>query len=165
MLRKMVFGLFMALIAAALLVPAGAAKAEDAKALKAKVSKAAEYLSQKGEAGLAEFSDTKSDWAKNPYIFVYDLKGTIVAHGANPKLVGKNLMGLKDVKGKMFAAEFVAVAKNPGKGWVDYWWPKKDSKVPEQKVSYVMRVPNHNMLVGAGLNNFTKEQAIKEAGE
>ena len=164
MLKFVSTGLLVALVALFSVVPCDIAQAEDAKAAKAKVEKAAEYLSQKGEAGLAEFSDTNSEWAQPPYIFVYDLKGNIIAHGANPKLVGKNLMGLKDVKGKMFAAEFVAVAKDPGQGWVEYWWPKKGTKTPEQKASYIKRVPNQEMLVGAGLNNFSRDKAVQEAG-
>lgn len=163
-LRRMTTLLTLMLAAVLVLVPM-AAMAGGAKELKAKTQEAAKYLSEKGQAGLAEFSDTSSKWAQTPYIFVYDLKGTIIAHGANPKLVGKNLMGLKDVKGNMFAAEFVAVAKNPGHGWVEYWWPKKGSKEPEQKVSYIVRVPNQEMLVGAGLNDFSKAKAVKEAGE
>jgi hypothetical protein len=55
MMRKVLFGLSIALIAVALLAPAGIAQAADAKALKAKVLKAAEYLSQKGEAGSSSF--------------------------------------------------------------------------------------------------------------
>jgi signal transduction histidine kinase len=153
------------LVTLALLALPAASLAADAKTLKAKVEKAAEYLSQKGEAGLPEFSDTSSKWAQTPYIFVYDLKGNIIAHGANPKLVGKNLMGLKDVKGNMFAAEFVAVAKDPGQGWVEYWWPKKGSNKPMQKVSYIKRVPGQDMLVGAGLNNYSKAKATAEAGK
>ncbi len=152
-------------LAAALVLVPMAAMAGGAKEVKAKTQQAAKYLSGKGQAGLAEFSDTSSKWAQTPYIFVYDLKGTIIAHGANAKLVGKNLMGLKDVKGNMFAAEFVAVAKENGRGWVEYWWPKKGSKVPTQKVSYIVRVPNQEMLVGAGLNDYSKAKAIKEAGD
>jgi signal transduction histidine kinase len=158
----LVIALLLALTCLAL--PA-ASQAADAKVVKAKVEKAAEYLSQKGEAGLPEFSDTSSKWAQTPYIFVYDLKGNIIAHGAKPKLVGKNLMGLKDVKGNMFAAEFVAVAKDPGQGWVEYWWPQKGSNEPQQKVSYIKRVPGQDMLVGAGLNNYSKAKAVAEAGE
>ena len=165
MAQKTVRILLFALTALALLSLPLTAMASDAKVAKAKVEKAAKYLAEKGEAGLAEFSDTGSQWAQTPYIFVYDLKGTIIAHGANPKLVGKNLMGLKDVKGNMFAAEFVAVAKSPGHGWVEYWWPKKGSKEPEQKASYILRVPGHEMLVGAGLNDYSKAKAVQEAGD
>lgn len=157
--------LALALVTLALICMPLTAMAGDAKTVKDKVAKAAKYLAEKGPAALPEFSDTASPWAATPYIFVYDLKGNIIAHGANPKLVGKNLMGLKDVKGNMFAAEFVAVAKSPGKGWVEYWWPKKGSKTPEQKVSYIMRVPGQDMLVGAGLNDYSKAKAVKEAGE
>jgi cytochrome c len=165
MAQRMVRTLVFAFTALTLMALPLTAMASDAKVAKAKVEKAAKYLSEKGQAGLAEFSDTASQWAQSPYIFVYDLKGTIIAHGANPKLVGKNLIGLKDVKGKMFAAEFVAVAKDPGHGWVEYWWPKKGSKQPEQKASYILRVPGQDMLVGAGLNDYSKAKAVQEAGD
>jgi cytochrome c len=164
LLRRMIALSALILVAALVLLPM-TAMAGGAKEVKAKTQAAAKYLSEKGKAGLAEFSDTSSKWAQTPYIFVYDLKGTIIAHGANPKLVGKNLMGLKDVKGNMFAAEFVAVAKDKGYGWVEYWWPKKGSKTPTQKVSYIVRVPNQDMLVGAGLNDYSKAKAIQEAGD
>jgi cytochrome c len=164
LLRRMITLSTLILVAALVLVPM-IAMAGGAKEVKAKTKAAAKYLAEKGQAGLAEFSDTSSKWAQTPYIFVYDLKGTIIAHGANPKLVGKNLMGLKDVKGNMFAAEFVSVAKDNGHGWVEYWWPKKGSKVPTQKVSYIVRVPNQDMLVGAGLNDYSKAKAQKEAGD
>jgi cytochrome c len=164
LLRRMIALAAIILVASLVLIPM-TAMAGGAKEVKAKTQEAAKYLSGKGKAGLAEFSDTSSKWAQTPYIFVYDLKGTIIAHGANPKLVGKNLMGLKDVKGNMFAAEFVAVAKDKGHGWVEYWWPKKGSKTPTQKVSYIVRVPNQDMLVGAGLNDYSKAKAVKEAGD
>ena len=40
------------------------------------------------------------------------------SHRAQP------LMMAKDVKGKMFFAEFISVALNQGEGWVNYMWPK-----------------------------------------
>lgn len=136
-----------------------------AKQMMIKCKEAARHLEEKGEAALPEFSDLASQWAVEPYIFVYDLEGTIIAHGSNPKLVGKNLIGLKDVKGNMFAAEFVQIAKEKGRGWSEYWWPKKDAKEASLKVSYILRVPGRNMFVGAGIYDITKAEAMAQAGE
>lgn len=133
--------------------------------VKEKTEKSARFLQEEGESGLAAISDPESEWAKEPYLFVYDLDGNIIAH-PNSKLIGKKFLGIKDVKGKMFPAEFVMVAKSEkGKGWVDYWWPKLKGGKPEQKVSYIMRVPGKDMLVGAGIYGYDAEKAEAEAGE
>ncbi len=89
---------------------------------------------------------------KGTYVFAVNVDLAIVAaHPANPKLVGKTLMGLKDVNGKMFFAEFISVAKGAGEGWVDYYWPKPGEKTPSAKESYVLKVPNTNIAVIAGI--------------
>jgi len=137
---------------------------ETAKQAKEKALKAAQYLGQKGTAALPEFNDSKNAWGQEPYVFVYDFKGNIIAH-PNNKLIGKNFLALKDVKGNMFPAEFVAIAKGPGKGWSEYWWPKPGEKKPSQKVSYIVRVPGKEMFVGTGIYDYSKDQAIKEAGK
>src|SRR4051812_6092426 len=41
------------------------------------------------------------------YIYVYDLNGVALAHGNNPKMVGKPLIGLKDNEGKSMIKEMV----------------------------------------------------------
>ncbi|MCB2189139.1 MAG: cache domain-containing protein [Deltaproteobacteria bacterium] len=141
-----------------------AAKAT-ATQLKEKAQAAAQMLAEKGPTGLAEINDPQSTWAQEPYVFVYDLQGNAVAH-PNSKLVGKNFLGLKDVKGNMFPAEFQAIAiGQPGHGWVEYWWPKIGEKIPSQKVTYIMRVPGQDLLVGAGEYDISKAQASQEAGD
>lgn len=164
-LSKFAAMLLTALVVAAWAAPSLAAGAGDLKAMKAKVEEAAKFLGEKGEPGLAEISDPKGKWAAEPYIFAYNLEGTIIAHSNPPTLVGKNLLSIKDVKGFLFAAEFVKIAKSPGKGWSEYWWPKPGEKQASQKVSYIMKVPGKDWLVGAGIYDFGKAQAIKEAGE
>jgi len=49
----------------------------------------------------------------------------------------------------VFAAEFVAVAKTKGEGWVDYKWANPVSKAVEPKSSFVKKA-NDAMLVGCG---------------
>ncbi|MBC7360087.1 MAG: cache domain-containing protein [Desulfacinum sp.] len=128
-----------------------------------KVTEAAQLVAEKGEAAFAEISDKNGRFVwKDSYCFAYDMTGTIVAHPIKPNLVGKNLMGMKDIKGKMFTAEFVSIAKSAsGKGWSDYWWPKPGEKQPSLKVSYIMKVPGKDFFVGAGIYDVSKEEAEK----
>ena len=126
-----------------------------------KVTEAANLIAEKGEEAFEVINDKNGPFVwKDTYCFVFDLNGAVVAHPIKPKLVGKNLMAMKDVKGKMFAAEFVSIAKSPeGKGWCEYWWPKPGEKKPSQKVSYIMKVPGKDYLVGAGIYDMSKAEA------
>lgn len=82
------------------------------------------------------------------YPFVYKLDGTdCVAHGANPALVGKNLIDLKDQDGKFLIRELSEVATK-GSGWVDYKWPNPVTKLIEAKSSYVERMGDYFVGVG-----------------
>ena len=165
LIRKTLAPAAIMLIGILAFAPVQASANEMVKELKAKVEQASQFLAEKGQDGLPEFKGQENRWKSEPYIFVYDLTGTIIGHAANPKLVGKNLMGLKDVKGNMFAAEFVGIAKEKGKGWSEYWWPKPGEKKASLKVSYIMKVPGYDMLVGAGLYDVSKNEAIALAGE
>jgi cytochrome c len=96
---------------------------------------------------------TEKDQAFNDrdlYPFIYTLDGTkCVAHGANPALVGKNLIDLKDQEGKFLIRELSATAKKSGGGWVDYKWPNPMTKLIESKSSYVE--PMGDYFVGVGI--------------
>lgn len=82
------------------------------------------------------------------YPFIYTLDGTnCVAHGANPALVGKNLIDLKDQDGKFLIRELSAIAKKGG-GWVDYKWPNPITKMIEAKSSYVEQMGDYFVGVG-----------------
>jgi polar amino acid transport system substrate-binding protein len=54
------------------------------------------------------------------YVFAYDTDVTMMAHGDNLKMVGRNFKGKTDVNGKAFRDEIVAKALGDGSGWVDY---------------------------------------------
>jgi len=83
------------------------------------------------------------------YPFIYTLDGTkCVAHGANPAMVGKNLIDLKDQDGKFLIRELSTIAKNPGHGWVDYKWPNPVTKLIEPKSSYIERMGDYFVGVG-----------------
>ncbi len=89
---------------------------------------------------------------KNSYVFSINIDTkNVIAHAIKPKLIGKNLVHIKDIKGKMFFAEFINIAKAKGNGWVDYMWPKPGEKKPSQKITYVLKVPGKPILMAAGI--------------
>jgi signal transduction histidine kinase len=80
---------------------------------------------------------------KDLYLFAAPLKPTspLLAHGANVKMVGKDLSQLKDADGNYIARMISEVAQSKdGKGWIDYKWPNPISKQIEQKTTYIERV-------------------------
>jgi cytochrome c len=83
------------------------------------------------------------------YIYVYDLNGVALAHGNNPKIVGKPLIGMKDGDGKAMIKEMVDLAKAKGSGWVDFKWPNPVTKAVEQKSGYIEKVDDY--LIGSGI--------------
>ncbi|MCX5751769.1 MAG: transporter substrate-binding domain-containing protein [Candidatus Saganbacteria bacterium] len=87
---------------------------------------------------------------ENLYLFVFDLNGKCLAHGADHSLIGKNLIGLKDVDGKFFIKDFISVAQNPGQGWVGYKWKYKQAKEIGPKLSYIKRIKGSDLFIGCG---------------
>lgn len=120
----------------------------------AKCKQAAEMVGEKGlDAALTAIMDKNGPFVwKNSYVFCIDMeKKANIAHPIKPKLIGKNLMHVKDVNGKLFFAEFINTAKNSGAGWVDYMWPKPGEKKPVPKTTYVYRVPGEPVFMAAGI--------------
>ena len=70
------------------------------------------------------------------YLTVYGLDGVVRAHGANEKMIGKNLIELKDVDGKAFVKERVELAQAKGTFWQDYKFTNPVTKKIEPKSMY-----------------------------
>ncbi len=70
------------------------------------------------------------------YLTVYGLDGTVRAHGANIKMVGKNLIDLKDVDGKAFVKERMDLAATKPTFWQDYKFTNPENKKIEPKRMY-----------------------------
>jgi cytochrome c len=74
------------------------------------------------------------------YLVVYGLDGTVKAHGANAKMIGKNLIELKDIDGKAFVRERVELAQKQASFWQDYKFTNPESKKIEPKSMYCERL-------------------------
>ena len=122
-----------------------AATADDAKAM---VQKAIAMAKEKGlDETYKVIRDKNGPFFKGElYIFVNDLdKNITLVHPDKPQMEGKDMSGMKDVKGKLFFLEFTRVAKEQGSGWVEYFWAKPGEKEPVAKSTYVERVPGANV--------------------
>ncbi len=121
---------------------------EDAKAL---VAKAIGYFKTNGkDKTIAEVnSPTGQLTDRDLYIFILDMDGMRLAHGTNQKLVGKSIIGFKDVDGKTYGDEIVQKAKADGSGWVDYKFTDPQTKKIGEKTTYLQREGNLIFCAGA----------------
>jgi len=110
----------------------------------------AHYKSAGRDKALADFSQKGGSFTdRDLYVFATDMSGKNVAHGANEKLIGRDLLPLKDADGKAFVVEFVEKAKSGKSGWTDYKWPNPVTKEIESKTSYCEPVDGLAICVGA----------------
>lgn len=83
------------------------------------------------------------------YIAVLDGNGKLLAHGANARMVGKDLTAIKDMSGKEIFKEAIALVRAKGKGWVDYTWPSPITAQLENKTTYVEKFQGVIFICGA----------------
>jgi cytochrome c len=83
------------------------------------------------------------------YIFVLDMDGIIMAHGANAKLVGKDLSEREDANNVRYIQDFIKVAESKGSGWVDYLFLNPESGKVEAKTTYIEKVDF--VILGCGV--------------
>jgi len=78
---------------------------------------------------------------------------TVRGHAIKTKVIGKNVKGKPDIKGKKFRDEFVAVTRKDGRGWVDYYFLNPKTQKEEYKTSFVKLVKGSDgkeYIVGSG---------------
>ena len=143
----MLIGIFL-LVAEGIALAAEFGTSAEAEAM---VKKAIGMIKTDGkEKAFAEISNPKGKFVdRDLYIFVYDMAGKCLAHGFNQKMIGKDLIEMKDTDGKLYVKERVEIAKTKGKGWQDYKYTNPLSKKIEQKSAYIEKV--EDLIVGCGV--------------
>ena len=98
-------------------------------------------------SGLFHF---QPDLKKGLYIFVYDEKGVVVAHGVRMELTGRNRWDDKDPDGRYWIREWTSLVHQAGSGWIDYkeYNPADHNKIMN-KSSFVELVDG--MIIGCGI--------------
>jgi len=142
------FSKLLAAFALTFAISAGAAGTKDeAKAL---VKAAIADFKAEGTAMFAKVTAKDAKYVKEDlYVTVYDMTGKCVAHGSNPKQVGKDLIELKDPDGKAFVKERVEIAKTKGSGWQDYKFSNPVDKKIEAKTAYNEKAGEYIFSCGA----------------
>ena len=107
------------------------------------VEKAIAFYKENGkQKAVSEFNNPKGQFVKgNLYTLAYNPKGTIIAHGGDPKLVGQDCAGGKNPRTGYtiyFAREFIKVG--PEGGRVDYKWMNYTTNKVETKTTYPKRI-------------------------
>lgn len=141
--------LLAALVSAAPLV--SAADVVTKPEAEAMVKKALGYLKANGpDKTFAEINKKDGQFVdRDLYLTVYGTDGVVRAHGANAKMIGKNLMELKDVDGKAFVKERVDMAKKKVPFWQDYKFNNPVTGKIEPKTMYC--VPEDELIVCGGV--------------
>lgn len=139
-------------LAAALLMGAAfsasalsSATRDDAVAM---VKKAAAAIHAQGrEQTLAEINNSQGEYrVQDLYLSVFGLDlsvykfdGTALAHGANAKFVGNNMLDLRDAEGKEHIKERMELAKTKSSFWHDFKFVNPVNKKMEPKSMYCER--------------------------
>jgi cytochrome c len=109
----------------------------------AMVKKAVALIKAEGQdKAFAKINDAKGPFVdRDLYISVFDMNGSCVAHGYNSKMIGKNMIDLKDPSGRAMVKERVELAKTSAKFWQrDYIFVDPLTKTTMRKDMYVERV-------------------------
>jgi cytochrome c len=121
-----------------------------AKEAEAMVGKAVAHIKKAGvEKAYQDFTAKVPGFVdRDLYVVVYDLSGKVLAHGQNPKMVGKDLIDLRDPDGKQFVKERVELARSKVRFWHDYKFTDPVTKKVLPKSTYCQRVESTAVCVG-----------------
>jgi len=101
------------------------------------------------DKAFAAFNNTKGKFVHSDlYIYVIDLNGDVLSHGADAKLIGEHLIDLKDASGEKFIKAIIDDAKVKNKGTMDYKWTNPQTKKIERKSTFFEKVGDVIIICG-----------------
>jgi cytochrome c len=129
--------------------PAAAVSYGTVQEAEAMVKKAVAFYKKNGkDKSLAEFQKSPGPFVdRDLYVTVYDLEGNALSH-INPKMVGKNMMDLRDPSGKYHIKERIESARKDNSGWQDFSFFNPQTKKVEPKRMYWEK--HDNLVFAAG---------------
>ena len=147
-MKALQFAAAAALLAGATVATAGEFGTKDEAV--ALVKKAVVFIKDQGvDKAYPEISNKSGSFVdRDLYVVVYGLDGKVLAHGANGKLIGKDMLDAQDVDGKYFVKERVEMARAQPTFWQDYKFANPVSKKVEPKQMYCERVAETAVCAG-----------------
>ena len=115
------------------------------------VKKAVAYAKANGKQNLFEKAKDKSSqfFDRDMYLTITDMDAKTLVNGANPRLNGVNIIGLRDADGKYFVKECLEMLKTKSSGWISYRWPDPITKKIVQKSTYFEKF--EDVIIGCGV--------------
>lgn len=106
------------------------------------VKKAVKFIKRQGaEKAYKEFNIKGGQFTdRDLYIVVYGMNGVVLAHGANSKMINKNLIELTDIDGKTLVKERIELAQRNTEFWHEYKFINPENKKIEPKAMYCERL-------------------------
>jgi signal transduction histidine kinase/ActR/RegA family two-component response regulator len=90
-------------------------------------------------------------YGKNDYFWVHNLTLQMVMHPTQPELDNKSIADYRDATGNALFVTMNQVARDSGKGFVSYLWPRPNSPDPLSKLSRVQLFEPWGWVVGTGI--------------
>jgi len=88
---------------------------------------------------------------RSGYFFIVNFSGFCMANAANKSFEGTSVYDLQDSKGFYFIREMILLAKDPGNGFVEYYWKNPASGQDTKKITYIHRIKGTDYFIGAGV--------------
>nr|WP_229380907.1 methyl-accepting chemotaxis protein [Shewanella psychropiezotolerans] len=115
---------------------------------------------QRSKQGLITEDEAKSGaimaldtlrYAGKEYFFTITTQGVMVQHAFAKKLVGTNVLGMKDPNGVRLFEEMVKGTERQDSAKVEYMWNRPNATAPSPKMSVVKRFRPWGWIVGTGM--------------
>ncbi len=130
-----------------------------------KVNRFCRLLQQKGAAAFKICMNKESAFFDHEtYIFAHTLvDAEVMASPMDPEMVGKNILFMQDIIGKLYIAEMNRMVKENKAGWIEYYYRKTSEEMPIVKTAYARecRVDGRTYVIACGIENITKNQVLK----
>lgn len=114
------------------------------------LARAVEAIAENPKAAFARFNDINGGFVRDDlYVLVVGLDDKVMyAHGAMPRLVGRNAEDLRDMVGSPIIREMVESAGTKTEGELEYTWPNPVTRKQERKITYWRRIGSYLVAVG-----------------
>ena len=113
-------------------------------------SKQGGMTEEEAKAGAILALDTLR-YAGKEYFFTITTQGVMVQHAFAKKLVGTNVLGMKDPNGVRLFELMVNGTNNKASARIEYMWNRPNANEPSPKMSVVKRFKPWGWIVGTGM--------------
>lgn len=123
------------------------------------VKRAVNYLRAEGSVtALRDFVSRDTSFFVGPLrLFVYDVKGKVLADADYPEFIGQNLFKSRDEEGVFFVQEIIRIGLEDRRGWTMHL---QNGAYKDSYIEYV-KTPDGEFIVGAGYWPMSRERTTE----